>query len=396
MRTRIVGKKSPGKQRPNADVTDGNSKARLKLSAGAVQDADGVSLASTAAGPLGTGAAADGEGTTSPSSPSPAPRLKRRRTSDAGAALAGDAAILEEEDQDVEEVGMQAAVSAVEDAGDDPEAGFWGEGALVAAATAAAVLDDVEDPGDDLGDGAWRSGLEELRRQNPLRRRQSGQGRPQAVEQPGADDLLRLLRRTIRLRGDWAAITAPALPHKWSDMAAAVRQLEADELAAVLGACVQRYEPNPRERASCVAWVQQVLENGAAAVVGRPDVREAVRPLVRTLARRLGSHRHSGEALAALGRWKLAHQLAKARKEQRGAATASAPGGTAAAPAAVAAGGKEQKRPRSQEGETTTVTAAPRVPAAAEDEEEDAAEEDDEDDADEGGEDADDDSDSEG
>jgi len=176
----------------------------------------------------------------------------------------------------------------------------------------------------------WKRGLQELRR-NAAKRRQAkdalaggSSSSQQQRRRPTAEELVSLVRSAVE-SGDWAAIVSPGagqLPQP-PVVGAAVRQLSDTERIAVLGASAARYEEEPFDRNASGTWVMQVLEQGGAFLAGRSDLREALRPLLSSVSKSLGSNRRHGDVLACLGSWRLVAELAAAQREATKAKTSA-------------------------------------------------------------------------
>jgi len=172
---------------------------------------------------------------------------------------------------------------------------------------------EIDDAG---GDGGWRRGLEELRKQ-PRRQPRS----EQRAEPLSKDRLLALVREAVE-HGKWEPVTAPAMWPRSADIAAVVRQLDAQEVFELLKACASRYESHPRERNVCASWIMQALDEDH---VRRTPVRKQLRPLLAALTRALGPPGRSSEVLGCLGKWRYVAELAAVRRETMKDAGAGAP-----------------------------------------------------------------------
>merc|ERR1712039_646887 len=96
----------------------------------------------------------------------------------------------------------------------------------------------------------------------------------------------------------------------------AVKLLTEAERLEVLRACAARYEAeSASNRVASGMWVTQVLEQGGASLAGRPELREALRPLLGSVSKCLGSKRRHTEILSCLGSWRLVGELAAAQRE---------------------------------------------------------------------------------
>eukprot|EP00401_Gymnodinium_catenatum_P079706 CAMPEP_0117608652 /NCGR_PEP_ID=MMETSP0784-20121206/80917_1 /TAXON_ID=39447 /ORGANISM="" /LENGTH=330 /DNA_ID=CAMNT_0005411929 /DNA_START=1 /DNA_END=993 /DNA_ORIENTATION=- len=130
---------------------------------------------------------------------------------------------------------------------------------------------------DDVDDDAWRRDLEELRRRRKAQKEQDVMAAPKSrlTAKPDTEQLVQSVRDAIE-SGDWAEITAP---------------LTLPRLPTV------------------IATVQDV---------GKRELRESFRPLLKTLTQRFGGMRRNGQVWACLGKWRLVRSLAAARHMQQG------------------------------------------------------------------------------
>mmetsp|Transcript_70228 Transcript_70228/g.184087 ORF Transcript_70228/g.184087 Transcript_70228/m.184087 type:complete len:296 (-) Transcript_70228:108-995(-) len=201
-----------------------------------------------------------------------------------------------------------------------------------------AVRADVDDAG---GDG-WRKALEELRKTRKPQERVAQKA--DAGGPPMKERLLAIVRSAIE-SGKWAAVTSPMAFPRPVDISAVARQLDADEVYALLVACAKRYESHPRDRFICSGWILQALEDGGEEATGRKVVRRKLRPLLRALAQRVGPAGRSGEVLSCLGKWRYTAELAAVRRETMKANSEEPVAAGAAAPRKAAAkkGGEEEE-----------------------------------------------------
>merc|ERR1712226_758713 len=175
----------------------------------------------------------------------------------------------------------------------------------------------------------WKRGLEELRKNAAMRRQAretpTGGSAPsqQQRRKPTVEELVSLVRVAIEQK-DWTSVVSPGpgmLPGPTGTQAA-IKQLSENERFMVLQASAARYVAEPYNRFACGTWVQLLLENGAN-LVGRRDVREALRPLLATVSQCVTTRRCHESAVSCLGAWRLVVELAAAQREATdGAATA--------------------------------------------------------------------------
>lgn len=151
----------------------------------------------------------------------------------------------------------------------------------------------------------WGHGLKELRR---TRQPQSQTGQVNLAK-PTPDELLGSIRHAIQ-NHDWTSLVAPAVAPRPTDVVTTIQQLHTQELAAVLRNCVQRYKSNPRERDACATWISNVLKYSGTTLMQRPEVQEALTPLLEMGEGAVG-RAHNGEVLLqGLGKWRLVAELA--------------------------------------------------------------------------------------
>jgi len=229
---------------------------------------------------------------------------------------------LEEVAEDEEpHTGPGPVVESEAEESSDPEAEVFSAHREVPSFRCSVTGDDDDDDAD-LGNAAWRRGLEELRRR---RAPQTQRVHDPAATELQEDELLQLVRSAVR-DNCWTPITAPALLPTVKTVAAVVSELREHELLSLLGGCAQRHESHVRERAACCLWITQALAHRSGHVLGRPELRKTLRPLLAGLARRLGTRRRSGQALSCLGKWKLVWSLARARATVQAADSGVVPG----------------------------------------------------------------------
>lgn len=180
---------------------------------------------------------------------------------------------------------------------------------------------------------AWRIALEEQRKKRKVTFLHKGSALAGVSIKPNKDELLARWRQALE-DGDFTSFTAVDIPYKPAPIASLVRSLTGRELIKSFKALVERYIERPRERVQTSAWLHQILDRKGFASSGRPDFREALRPLVRFLAKRLGQRGRSEKVDRCIGTWKLA--LALAEKRLKAPEDADANGGVDQAAAAAA------------------------------------------------------------
>lgn len=176
---------------------------------------------------------------------------------------------------------------------------------------------------DDAGGDAWRGALEALRKDRPQERA----ARKADAGPPKERSLLAAVRGAVE-SGTWTPVTSPAAFLRPSDISAVTRQLDADEVHALIAACARRYESHPCDRFVCSGWILPALGDGGEDATQTRAVRRKLRPLLRSLSRRVGPAGRSGEVLSCLGKWRYVAELAAVRRETMKAAEASGAGAT--------------------------------------------------------------------
>eukprot|EP00933_Yihiella_yeosuensis_P044809 TRINITY_DN40080_c0_g1_i1.p1 TRINITY_DN40080_c0_g1~~TRINITY_DN40080_c0_g1_i1.p1 ORF type:complete len:355 (+),score=107.17 TRINITY_DN40080_c0_g1_i1:98-1162(+) len=245
-------------------------------------------------------------------------RSKKARTSKGGdgeetvADEAADAVYLKPVDEAADAVDAPVAQRAASFADSDPEdgvtdpmrnGGSWGS-----------IVRDDTDADHDFA--AWRRAIEDLRRQRKPEARRGELG-----HRPTVEELLRSTKQALQ-GGDWALLGAPQQLPKPSDVAAVARQLSREEVVPTLKALADRHESHPRERMACSLWIVQILDQRGETLLGRRDLVAALRPLLRSLSRRIGPASAAGNVLSCIGKWKMAAGLAKSRRQEQARAAA--------------------------------------------------------------------------
>lgn len=170
----------------------------------------------------------------------------------------------------------------------------------------------------------WHSVYEELLKSHPPRSR--ARITPDTLILASSEaELLTMVRRAVAnsTEANWEALTFPAKPPRTQTIAAVVRRLNGPEAVAVLSTCAERYRLHARERALCVVWILQVIENRGSILVGRAELKEALRELLAHLEPRPQDLEHSSQVRSCLGRWQHARSLAQRHSRSR-ATTAAA------------------------------------------------------------------------
>lgn len=193
---------------------------------------------------------------------------------------------------------------------------------------------------------AWRTAWEEQRKKRKVTFLHKGSALAGVSIKPNKDELLARWRQALE-DGDFTSFTAVAIAYKAASIASLVRSLTGRELIKSFKALVERYIERPRERAQISAWLHQILDRKGFASSGRPDFREALRPLVRFLAKRLGQRGRSEKVDRCIGTWKLALALAQKRLK----ASEDADGVDGGEDQAAAGAAEELENPHEEEEE---------------------------------------------
>lgn len=189
-------------------------------------------------------------------------------------------------------------------------------------ATQASIFSDC---GGDLGDSdeadeaAWRRGLEEMRRRRDKAVAAGGEAAAGVggSNRPKDDELVRSIVRLLDGEGgSWPSFLGVQWRHPNPlVVGAALEQLSNEQLASLLVTCAERYEAHMFERPYAGVLIDKALAARGQQLVRVPEVREALRNLLRGVTELVGGPRQAGRVAACLGKWRLVQALASSRQD---------------------------------------------------------------------------------